>query len=56
VVLFIAPVLMTGRDSLCSIGGVSPTRLSQAIRLEGVTSRFAGKDLMIEGYIKSHRA
>lgn len=56
VVLFIAPVLMTGRDSLCSIGGVSPTRLSQAIRLEGVTSRFVGKDLMIEGYIKSHRA
>jgi diaminohydroxyphosphoribosylaminopyrimidine deaminase/5-amino-6-(5-phosphoribosylamino)uracil reductase len=52
VVLFVAPVLMTGRDSLCSIGGVSPARLGQAIRLEEVTSRFVGKDLMIEGYIR----
>jgi diaminohydroxyphosphoribosylaminopyrimidine deaminase/5-amino-6-(5-phosphoribosylamino)uracil reductase len=52
VVLFIAPVLMTGRDSLCSIGGVSPARLGQAIRLEEVTSRFVGKDLAIEGYIR----
>jgi diaminohydroxyphosphoribosylaminopyrimidine deaminase/5-amino-6-(5-phosphoribosylamino)uracil reductase len=52
VVLFVAPVLMTGRDSLCSIGGVSPARLGLAIRLEDVTSRFVGKDLMIEGYIR----
>jgi diaminohydroxyphosphoribosylaminopyrimidine deaminase/5-amino-6-(5-phosphoribosylamino)uracil reductase len=52
VVLFVAPVLMTGRDSLCSIGGVSPARLGQAIRLEDVTSRFVGNDLMIEGYIR----
>ncbi|MGE5174393.1 MAG: bifunctional diaminohydroxyphosphoribosylaminopyrimidine deaminase/5-amino-6-(5-phosphoribosylamino)uracil reductase RibD [Betaproteobacteria bacterium] len=51
VVLFIAPVLMTGRDSLCSIGGISPARLSHAIRLTQVTSRFVGKDLMIEGHI-----
>jgi diaminohydroxyphosphoribosylaminopyrimidine deaminase / 5-amino-6-(5-phosphoribosylamino)uracil reductase len=52
VVLFVAPVLMTGRDSLCSIGGISPARLGQAMRLEEVTSRFVGKDLMIEGYIR----
>lgn len=56
VVLFVAPVLMTGRDSLCSIGGVSPARLGQALRLTEVTSRFVGKDLMIEGYIKALRA
>ncbi len=52
VVLFIAPALMTGRDSLCSIGGISPARLSRVIRLTNVTSRFVGKDLMIEGYIR----
>jgi diaminohydroxyphosphoribosylaminopyrimidine deaminase / 5-amino-6-(5-phosphoribosylamino)uracil reductase len=52
VVLFVAPTLMTGRDSLCAIGGVSPARLGQAIRLTDVTSRFVGKDLMIEGYIR----
>ncbi len=52
VVMFIAPVLMTGKDSLCSIGGVSPTRLTQSIRLRNMTSRMAGDDLMIEGYIR----
>jgi diaminohydroxyphosphoribosylaminopyrimidine deaminase/5-amino-6-(5-phosphoribosylamino)uracil reductase len=55
VVLFIAPTLMTGKDSLCSIGGVSPARLSRAIMLREVTSRFVGKDLMVEGYINSRR-
>jgi len=51
VVLFIAPTLMTGKDSLCSIGGVSPARLSRAVRLRDVTSRFVGEDLVVEGYI-----
>jgi len=52
IVMFIAPMLMTGKDSLCSIGGVSPTRLSQAVRLRDVTTRMVGDDLMIEGYIR----
>lgn len=51
VVLFVAPRFMTGRDALCSIGGVSPGRLSQAVDLTGVTSKFVGPDLMITGYI-----
>lgn len=51
VVLFIAPTLMTGKDSLCSIGGISPKKLAHAIRLRDVSSRSAGNDLMIEGYI-----
>ena len=51
-VLFIAPMLMTGKDALCSIGGTSPIKLSQALRLRNVTSRFAGQDLMVEGYLK----
>ncbi|HEY6012060.1 MAG TPA: bifunctional diaminohydroxyphosphoribosylaminopyrimidine deaminase/5-amino-6-(5-phosphoribosylamino)uracil reductase RibD [Nitrospirota bacterium] len=52
VVLFVAPMLMTGRDSICSIGGISPTKLSRAVRLKDVTTRFVGRDLMIEGYIR----
>lgn len=52
IVMFIAPMLMTGKDSLCSIGGVSPTRLTQSIRLRNMTLRMAGDDLMIEGYIR----
>jgi diaminohydroxyphosphoribosylaminopyrimidine deaminase/5-amino-6-(5-phosphoribosylamino)uracil reductase len=52
VVMFIAPTIMTGRDSLCSIGGISPKKLGHAIRLANVTSRFVGQDLMVEGYVK----
>jgi diaminohydroxyphosphoribosylaminopyrimidine deaminase/5-amino-6-(5-phosphoribosylamino)uracil reductase len=52
VVLFLAPLLMSGTDSLCSIGGSSPVKLSQALTVREVTARFIGKDLMIEGYLK----
>ena len=52
VVMFIAPKLMTGMDSLCSIGGKAPVTLSRAVMLHEVTSRFVGGDLMVEGYIR----
>ncbi|HUI67463.1 MAG TPA: bifunctional diaminohydroxyphosphoribosylaminopyrimidine deaminase/5-amino-6-(5-phosphoribosylamino)uracil reductase RibD [Nitrospirota bacterium] len=52
VVMFIAPTIMTGRDSLCSIGGISPKKIGHAIRLANVTSRFLGQDLMVEGYVR----
>jgi diaminohydroxyphosphoribosylaminopyrimidine deaminase/5-amino-6-(5-phosphoribosylamino)uracil reductase len=52
VVQFVAPMLMTGRDSFCSIGGTSPEKLSQAIRLSSITTRFVGEDLMITGYVR----
>jgi diaminohydroxyphosphoribosylaminopyrimidine deaminase/5-amino-6-(5-phosphoribosylamino)uracil reductase len=52
VVMYIAPTLMTGSDSLCSIGGVSPIKLGHAIRLKDVTSCFIGQDIMVEGYIR----
>jgi diaminohydroxyphosphoribosylaminopyrimidine deaminase/5-amino-6-(5-phosphoribosylamino)uracil reductase len=51
IVLFVAPMLMTGRDSLCSIGGISPARLSQAIKLHNISVRFVGRDLLVEGYL-----
>ena len=52
VVLFIAPMLMTGKDSLGSIGGPSPVRLRHALRLHGVTARFIGRDIMVEAYLR----
>jgi diaminohydroxyphosphoribosylaminopyrimidine deaminase/5-amino-6-(5-phosphoribosylamino)uracil reductase len=55
VVLFIAPMLMTGRDSLCSIGGTSPMKLAQSIGLTDMQARLVGQDLMIEGYVKKTR-
>jgi diaminohydroxyphosphoribosylaminopyrimidine deaminase/5-amino-6-(5-phosphoribosylamino)uracil reductase len=52
VVLFIAPKLMTGTDSLCSIGGKAPAKLGGAVTLRDVTSSFVGRDLMVEGYVR----
>jgi diaminohydroxyphosphoribosylaminopyrimidine deaminase/5-amino-6-(5-phosphoribosylamino)uracil reductase len=52
VVMFIAPKLMTGTDSLCSIGGKAPAKLARAVTLHDVTSRFVGWDMMVEGYVR----
>ena len=52
VVLFVAPLIMSGRDSVCSIGGTAPDKLSKALRLKRMTITPVGQDLMIEGYLK----
>jgi diaminohydroxyphosphoribosylaminopyrimidine deaminase/5-amino-6-(5-phosphoribosylamino)uracil reductase len=52
VVLFLAPLLMTGTDAICSIGGSCPERLKQAKGLRDVTAQFVGQDLMVTGYVK----
>ncbi len=54
-ILFVAPMFMTGSDSLGSVGGTSPLKLSQAVRLAEVTVGFAGKDIRIEGYFAHPR-
>jgi len=52
IIVFLAPLLLCGRESLCSIGGESPSRIEHAFGLKDVTSRFIGNDLMIEGYVQ----
>jgi diaminohydroxyphosphoribosylaminopyrimidine deaminase/5-amino-6-(5-phosphoribosylamino)uracil reductase len=49
VVLFIAPRLLGGRDAIGAIGGVSPTRLVDALMLRHITVRRIGSDIMVEG-------
>ena len=51
-VIFIAPMLMMGKDSLCSIGGFSPVKLKHALRLRNVTTHFVGQDIMVEAYLQ----
>jgi diaminohydroxyphosphoribosylaminopyrimidine deaminase/5-amino-6-(5-phosphoribosylamino)uracil reductase len=51
IIAIIAPTLMTGRDSLCSIGGTSPARLSQAVRISDCSTRMLDRDLVVEGYV-----
>jgi diaminohydroxyphosphoribosylaminopyrimidine deaminase/5-amino-6-(5-phosphoribosylamino)uracil reductase len=55
VVLFLAPLLMTGTDSICSVGGVCPPRLKEAKGLRDVAVRFVGKDLMVTGYVADNK-
>ncbi len=52
VVMFLAPLLMTGTDSICSLGGLSPKRLREAHGIENMTVSFVGRDLMLTGYLK----
>jgi diaminohydroxyphosphoribosylaminopyrimidine deaminase/5-amino-6-(5-phosphoribosylamino)uracil reductase len=52
VVLFLAPMLMTGVNSLCSVGGTSPLKLGHALRLQDLAVKFTGNDLMVTGYLR----
>ncbi|MBH0179268.1 MAG: bifunctional diaminohydroxyphosphoribosylaminopyrimidine deaminase/5-amino-6-(5-phosphoribosylamino)uracil reductase RibD [Nitrospira sp.] len=47
--LYMAPVLLGGVDAKGLIGGKSPARLTSALRLRNVTTRFVGSDLLVEG-------
>ncbi len=55
VVMFLAPMLMAGTDSLCSIGGISPLKLCDACRLKDVSVKTVDGDLMVTGYIKGKK-
>ena len=47
---FIAPMIIGGRGSAPSVGGEAPPSLDEALRLERVTTRFVGGDLLYIGY------
>jgi diaminohydroxyphosphoribosylaminopyrimidine deaminase/5-amino-6-(5-phosphoribosylamino)uracil reductase len=50
VAVFVAPMLLGGRDAPTPVGG--PGRgLKEAFRLTGMTARPVGRDLLIEGDI-----
>ncbi len=49
VLLFVAPTIMGGQDAKSVIGGHSPRRLSDVLRLDELRTRRIGRDLLIEG-------
>jgi len=51
VLLFLAPLLIGGREAPSAVGGRGIERLSQAIRLKDLRIERLGEDLLIEGYI-----
>jgi diaminohydroxyphosphoribosylaminopyrimidine deaminase/5-amino-6-(5-phosphoribosylamino)uracil reductase len=47
--LYIAPTLLGGGNAKGVIGGKSPARLGQAIKLRNMRTRSVGRDLVVEG-------
>lgn len=50
VMLYMAPMLLGGTNSLGVIGGVAPKRLNEAVRLQDVNIRKLGEDWLVVGY------
>ncbi len=51
VITMLAPTLLGGRDAIGAIGGRSPGRLHDAVRLREVSTRRLGEDVIVEGYL-----
>ena len=51
VMFFIAPVIIGGKESFPAIGGKSFKRLEEAYKIQNVSIKRTGKDILIEGYI-----
>jgi hypothetical protein len=47
----LAPTLLGGRDAIDAIGGRSPRRLADAIRLRETGVGRLGEDVIVEGYL-----
>lgn len=52
VAFFVAPVVIGGEDSIGSVGGASPRRLSGAIRLGPMSVERVGKDILIRAEVR----
>lgn len=51
VIVMFAPTLLGGRDAIGAIGGRSPARLSDVIRLREESVKRLGRDVIVEGYL-----
>ncbi len=49
--IFIAPMIIGGTDSILSIGGKSPASLSKALRMKNIHVKKIGEDILFEGYL-----
>jgi diaminohydroxyphosphoribosylaminopyrimidine deaminase/5-amino-6-(5-phosphoribosylamino)uracil reductase len=50
IMVFIAPKIIGGVDSISSVGGESPAFLMNAIIMKDLSARKIGEDILIEGY------
>jgi diaminohydroxyphosphoribosylaminopyrimidine deaminase/5-amino-6-(5-phosphoribosylamino)uracil reductase len=52
--LFIAPILIGGRGAVPAVGGSGAERVADALRLECVTTKWFGSDLLYTGYLPNN--
>jgi diaminohydroxyphosphoribosylaminopyrimidine deaminase/5-amino-6-(5-phosphoribosylamino)uracil reductase len=52
VAAFVAPVIVGGRDAPGAIGGAGVYRIAEALRLERVSYRRVGGDMLVTGYVR----
>jgi diaminohydroxyphosphoribosylaminopyrimidine deaminase/5-amino-6-(5-phosphoribosylamino)uracil reductase len=52
VMFFIAPVIIGGKESFPAVGGKTFKRLEEAYRIEDISVRKIGQDILIEGYVR----
>ncbi len=53
VMLYVAPRLLGGRNAIGLIGGLSPTRLEDAVALERLRIRKIGDDMLVQGDVRN---
>lgn len=49
--LFVSPLLLGGQDAKSVIGGASPARLADAVKLQGLRVRQVGSDFLVQGLV-----
>ena len=52
VLFFVAPKIIGGRSSFPAVGGNTFRRLEEAYRVEDLSVKRIGEDVLIEGYIR----
>jgi diaminohydroxyphosphoribosylaminopyrimidine deaminase/5-amino-6-(5-phosphoribosylamino)uracil reductase len=52
VLFFVAPKIIGGKDAPTPVEGLGVERMDEALRLENVSTRQFGDDILIEGYIR----
>jgi diaminohydroxyphosphoribosylaminopyrimidine deaminase/5-amino-6-(5-phosphoribosylamino)uracil reductase len=52
VMLFYAPLIIGGRDAVPGVGGEGVERVADAVRLQDMTTRRVGEDLLVEGILR----
>ena len=52
VIVFIAPIIIGGREAKCAVEGIGASKVAEALRLHPMKTDRVGQDVMISGYVE----